>query len=63
MYEFNVPGISCGGCARNITRILGELDANAKVEVDVERKQVKVETAQSREAVVARLSEAGFDPA
>ncbi|GAB2891437.1 heavy-metal-associated domain-containing protein [Uliginosibacterium flavum] len=63
MYEFTVPGISCGGCARTITRILGELDASAQVEIDVATKHVKVETSQSRDAVVARLSDAGFDPA
>jgi len=63
MYEFTVPGISCGGCAKTITRILGELDASAKVEIDVASKHVKVETSQPRDAVVARLADAGFDPA
>ncbi|PLK49863.1 heavy-metal-associated domain-containing protein [Uliginosibacterium sp. TH139] len=62
MYEFIVPDISCGGCAKTITRILGELDANAKVDIDVATKQVKVETALAREAIVSRLSEAGFEP-
>jgi len=62
MYEFTIPGISCGGCARTITRILTELDADAKIEIDVASKHVKVETSQSQEAVMARLSEAGFDP-
>ncbi|MBS1211192.1 MAG: heavy-metal-associated protein [Proteobacteria bacterium] len=63
MYEFTVPGIHCGGCAKTITRILGELDGNAKVDIDVASKHVKVETSQPREAVVARLADAGFDPA
>ncbi|MEN3109770.1 heavy-metal-associated domain-containing protein [Uliginosibacterium paludis] len=63
MYEFTVPGISCGGCAKTITRILGELDAAAKVDIDVASKHVRVETSQSREAVVARLADAGFEPA
>lgn len=63
MYEFTVPGIACGGCAKTITRILTELDATAKVDIDVATKHVKVETSQSRDAVVARLAEAGFDPA
>ncbi|MDO6385846.1 MULTISPECIES: heavy-metal-associated domain-containing protein [Uliginosibacterium] len=62
MYEFIVPDISCGGCAKTITRILGELDAAAKVEIDVATKQVKVETALAREAIVSRLTEAGFEP-
>lgn len=63
MYEFTVPGISCGGCARTITRILGELDSEAKVDVELATKRVRVETAQPRETIVARLSEAGFEPA
>lgn len=63
MYEFTIPGISCGGCARTITRILGELDAGAKVDIDVATKHVKVQTSQPRDAVVARLIEEGFEPA
>lgn len=63
MYDFTVPAMHCGGCAKTITRILGELDAKAKVEIDLESKRVSVETSQSREAVVARMAEAGFEPA
>ena len=63
MYEFTVPGISCGGCAKTITRILTELDVSAKVDIDVASKHVKVASSQPREAIVARLSEAGFEPA
>ncbi len=62
MYEFTVPDISCGGCAKTITRILGELDAQAQVDIDVATKHVKVQTALAREAIVARLTEAGFEP-
>lgn len=63
MYEFTLPDISCGGCAKTITRILIELDASASVDIDVASKHVKVETSLLREVVVARLSEAGFEPA
>lgn len=62
MYEFIVPDISCGGCAKTITRILGELDASAKIDIDVADKRVRLETGLSREVVVARLTEAGFEP-
>ncbi|KAF7598320.1 MAG: hypothetical protein CGU28_12655 [Candidatus Dactylopiibacterium carminicum] len=63
MYEFTVPDIHCGGCAKTVTRVLGELDPAAVVDIDVEKKHVSVRTAQPREAVVARLTEAGFAPA
>ncbi|MDQ7990614.1 MAG: heavy-metal-associated domain-containing protein [Candidatus Dactylopiibacterium sp.] len=62
MHEFTVPDISCGGCARTITRVLTELDAAAKVDVSVEAKQVKVDSQLPRAAIVARLTEAGFEP-
>lgn len=63
MYDFTVPAMHCGGCAKTITRILGELDAGAKVDIDLDSKRVSVETAQPREAVAARLADAGFEPA
>ncbi len=63
MYVFTVPAMHCGGCAKTITRIVGELDAKAKVDIDLDSKRVSVETTQSREAVAARLVEAGFEPA
>jgi len=63
MYDFTVPAMHCGGCAKTITRILGELDAKAKVDIDLDSKRVSVETSQPREAVASRLAEAGFEPA
>jgi copper chaperone len=63
MYDFTVPAMHCGGCAKTITRIVGELDAKAKVDIDLDSKRVSVETTRSREAVAARLVEAGFEPA
>lgn len=63
MYDFTVPAMHCGGCAKTITRIVSELDAKAKVDIDLDSKHVRIETTQPREAIVARLGEAGFDPA
>jgi copper chaperone len=63
MYEFTVPAMHCGGCAKTITRIVGEMDANARVEIDLETKRVSVETVVARAVLVEGLSEAGFDPA
>ncbi len=62
-HEFQIPDIHCGGCAKTITRVLGELDPAAQVEIDVAAKQVRVASSLSREALTARLVDAGFPPA
>lgn len=62
-HEFQIPDIHCGGCAKTITRVLGELDPVAQVEIDVATRQLRVTSALSREALAARLVDAGFPPA
>jgi copper chaperone len=63
MIELTVPGMSCGGCAKTITRVLSELDPTARIELGLAERRVNVETSVSRDAVIARLSDAGFEPA
>lgn len=63
MLEFAIANLSCGHCARAVTAAVQELDPAAKVDVDLARKQVQVQTQVPRERVVAALSEAGYKPA
>lgn len=63
MIELNIPAIHCGGCAKTVTRLVGEIDPAARVDIDVESRRVSIETDASRDAIVARLAEAGFEPA
>lgn len=62
MFEFNVPDISCGHCARAVTEALKALDQQAQVDVDIEKKTVRVETQSEKQAVIEALSEAGYPP-
>lgn len=62
MIELSVPGMHCGGCAKTITRVLGELDPAAKVSIALDTKRISVETSMPRDAVIARIQDAGFDP-
>lgn len=62
MLEFHVPAMSCGHCVRAITEAVQEVDPRAKVDVDLTSKQVKVQTAEGREPIVAALREAGYEP-
>lgn len=54
---FDVPSITCKGCADEITGVLKTADPEAKVEVDIEKKTVSVESemaeASARQAIVS----------
>ena len=60
MYELQVEGMSCGGCVKGVTRSIQAVDSNAKVDVDLQSKKVRVETLASLDAVQAAISSAGY---
>jgi len=62
MYEFEVQSMICGHCASRITQLLTNLDAMAKVEIDMAVKKVRVQTFKDRSTVVAALEKAGYAP-
>ncbi len=63
MIEFRVEDMSCGHCASVITKTVRELDALAKVEVDLGSKTVRIETNQDRATLAQALDEAGYPTA
>lgn len=58
--EFNVPDMSCGHCVGAITKVIQQIDVDAKISIDLPAKKVSVETAQSRQTVADALAEAGY---
>ena len=42
--EFHVDGMTCGGCARSVTRAIQQIDPNASVVADPPTGLVKVQT-------------------
>ena len=58
--EFTVPDMSCGHCVGAITKVIQQIDVDAKISVDLPAKKVTVETAQSRQTVADALAEAGY---
>ena len=60
MYELQVEKMSCGGCARSVTKSVQSVDSSAKVDVDLASKKVKVDTQASLDAVRAAFTEAGY---
>ncbi|WP_310491376.1 cation transporter [Dechloromonas sp.] len=59
-----VGGMSCQGCVKNITGVLGALAGVARAEVSLEAGEAKVAfdpQAVTREALVNAIEDAGFD--
>ena len=63
MQEFQIPNMSCGHCVRSITEAVQALDPAARVTADVPQHKVQVESTVQREALAAKLTEAGYAPA
>ncbi|MBQ0268187.1 heavy-metal-associated domain-containing protein [Providencia huaxiensis] len=42
MINLTIPKMACGGCAKSITKIILDIDANALVETDPSTKKVQI---------------------
>lgn len=63
MVEFNLLDMSCGHCASTVTKACKLVDPQAKVEVDLTSKKVKVESTEDAEEFSQALADAGYPPA
>jgi copper chaperone len=61
MITFQVPGMTCGHCARTITNALQEIDPAAQVNIDLASKRVAVTSTLTSEAVRTAIGNAGYD--
>jgi copper chaperone len=60
MYELQVEGMSCGHCVKAVTNSVKALDQDAKVDVDLGSKTVRVESGAALHAVKAAIADAGY---
>ena len=63
MIEFQVNAMSCNHCVGFVTDTIKALDPQARVDVDLDSKKVKVESNQDRARIAQALAEAGYPPA
>lgn len=61
--QFHIETMTCGGCARGVTRAIQSVDPTAEVQADPPSRKVEVKTDAPRAALVAALTAAGFEPA
>ncbi len=59
---FIVPHMKCEGCVKAIKEGLASLPGVAAVEVDLARKEVRVEGEASRQAIAEKLKALGYPP-
>lgn len=60
MQVFNVQGMTCGHCVKAVTQAVQAQDAEAKVEVDLAGKQVRVDSRLAGERIQALIREEGY---
>jgi copper chaperone len=60
MYELQVEGMSCQHCVNVITKSVQEVDHGAGVDVSLENKKVRIQSAVPVERFESVIAEAGY---
>ena len=60
--KFRIETMTCGGCARSVTRAIQKLDPAAEVSIDVEGRLVEVRSQRPEGDVAQALEAVGFPP-
>lgn len=63
MYIFQVPKMSCGGCADTISKALKQVDEGVVIDIDLAARTVKVGSEKTQSELAAAMSNAGYPPA
>ena len=62
MIQFNVDDMTCGHCESTIRRVVKEVDAASRCDVDLTGKRVRIESARPPDAFRTAIEEAGYTP-
>ncbi|RBA24706.1 heavy-metal-associated domain-containing protein [Herminiimonas fonticola] len=60
MYELQVEEMSCGHCASTVTKSVQAVDAQARVEVDLALRKVRVQSTAELDKIAAAIVAAGY---
>lgn len=61
--QFHIKNMTCGGCARSVTKAIQSVDAQAKVTIDSNTRKVDVASQRARADFEAALQRAGYPAA
>lgn len=60
MYHYRVENMTCGHCTSRISKAILATDKNARVEIDLATKLVKVDSDEDFEVIREAIVEAGY---
>ena len=60
MYELTVEDMSCGHCVGRVTKSVQAVDKEAKVEVDLATKKVKIDSKADLDTIAQAIDAAGY---
>ncbi len=58
--RFHVESMTCGGCARSVTKAIQSVDPDARVEADPPNRSISVDSVASPEAILKALDLVGY---
>lgn len=58
--ELKIENMTCGGCAKSVTKAIQSVDSAAKIETDPAARAVKIDTTATQAAILEVLEEAGY---
>ncbi len=58
--QLHIENMTCGGCARSVTRAIQSLDPTARVEADPATRKVEVTSSRTQTEIEAVLAEAAY---
>ena len=62
MIEFQVNDMTCGHCVGAINKAIADVDAAAKVEIDLPTHRVRITGTEEQAELEAAIREAGYTP-
>lgn len=63
MIRFRIPDMSCQHCVRAVTEALQQVEAGVPVTVELEKREVSIDSQGDVAAFSRALTEAGYPPA
>jgi copper chaperone len=60
--KFQIDNMTCGGCARSVTKAIQSVDPQAKIDIDLTTKAVSVTSDAEDSSVAAALEAVGYPP-
>lgn len=62
MITLQVNDMTCGHCVGIVTQAIKQQDDQARIEIDLESKSVKIDSSKPAQQFIAAIADAGYTP-